>query len=135
MFCYELYRDVSASPVSRHLHQTLPQVGGESSLRDLPGSHPAVLASAGQHVVVEGVPPEVEDRALMSSHLPHVVLHPARPGEGQHHEAPASANFHHNRQEFGIHCAVVPVVRIPSDSQVFVTLVFLRWKSINMSKF
>ena len=44
-------------PVSRHLHQALPQVRGEAAVRHLPGPHPAVLAGAGHDVIIERIPP------------------------------------------------------------------------------
>ena len=57
----------NASLVAVQLDEWLRQRASQSSFGNLPDSHDRILGCRGDHVVVEGIPLNIEDRSLVTS--------------------------------------------------------------------
>ena len=148
--CDSLYDSL---PVASECDETLRHLQHALPVRHVPHPHAAVLAAAGDDVVIEGVPLDVQHGPAVPPHpgTP-VELRPARPEvvklsschavtaaiipvEGHHQEAAPAPHLLHRRQKLGVDSAEGGVMGITSELDVVITFLFLSRNSINVTKF
>ena len=94
-----------------------------------------VFTAAGNDVVIEGTPLDVQHRSTVTSYLAApVVIHSATPVQWYDKEAATATHLHHNCQELGVDSTEARVVCVSCYAYVVITFVSLGRNTINMAK-
>ncbi len=114
-----------AASMALQLDQEVGEVGGrepQTAIGNVPQLYGAVLGGAGDDVVVERVPFDVQHGSTVTANFSGRVIDATDFVERHDEETSASADFDDDGQELWIDGAKVSVVGVPRDANIFVAL-------------
>ena len=123
------------SLVPSQRHEALRHLQHHLSIRNVPHLDGAVLAAAGNDVVIEGAPLDVQDRCSVSNDpATPVEVHPPDLLHGNHQEAAPAAHLHHHRHKLGVDSTEAAVVCVLGDADIIVAFLLLGRNTIHVTK-